>query len=90
MTGSIIGLVEVPHGDSSILAVDELIEAYQLEYGFDPEEDDVQRMTNILQKCYTPLFSGTVHAEATLMGLLACKHHNSGGSLLDEFLGREV
>ena len=90
VTNSIVGLVEVPHGDSSILAVDELIEAYQLEYGLDPEEDDVQQMTDILRRCYTPLFSGTVHAEATLMGLLACKRHNSGGGLLGEFLGREV
>ena len=86
---SLIGLVEVPHGDSSTLAADELIEMYQLEHGLDPEEEHVQHMTDILRQQYTPLFSGTVHAEATLMGLLA-QHRNSEDGLLGEFLGKKV
>ena len=37
----LIGLVEVPHGDFSILAADELIEMYQLEHGLNSEEEHV-------------------------------------------------
>jgi hypothetical protein len=87
---SLVGLVEVPHGDSSMLAADELIEMYQLKHGLDPGEEHVQHMTDILCKEYTPVFSGTVHAEATLMGLLAHEHHNSEDGLLGEFLRKEV
>jgi hypothetical protein len=86
---SLVGLVEVPHGDFSMLAADELIDMYQLKHGLDPEAEYVQHMTDILHKEYTPVFSGTVHAEATLMGPPAHECHKSEGGLLGEFLRKE-
>jgi hypothetical protein len=67
---SLVGLVEVPHGDSSMLAADELIEMYHLKHGLDPGEEHVQHMTDILRKEYTPVFSSTVHARQLLWAFL--------------------
>jgi hypothetical protein len=97
MTNSVIGLVEVPHGASSVLTADELIEMFQC--GLDFGKEDIKQMVDHLGKQYSPSFPGTVHAEATLMGLLAYNHYNQHSKytseiecegLLNELLGTKV
>jgi hypothetical protein len=100
-TNFLVGLVTVPPGDKSMLTAKELIPMYQRR--LDPGDDeDVKRRIRVLEEhCKSSRFTGTVHAEASLMGLLVYEHHdrdksrNNGGpiegeGLLDDLLGRQV
>jgi hypothetical protein len=96
-----VGLVEVPPGNKSMSTSKELIPMYRRR--LDPgDNDDVKRRICVLEEhCKSSTFTGTVHAEAGLMGLLAYEHSNrdksrnngdpiEGESLLDDFLGCQV
>jgi len=73
LTNSTVGLVEVPLGGTSMLTIDELIEMYRSR---DTADDDVEKRVGALRKHYKSSFSGTVHAEASLMGFLTYEHYS--------------
>ncbi|KAF8967436.1 hypothetical protein BDZ97DRAFT_1728058 [Flammula alnicola] len=66
-----IGLVEVPRGDDKIMSGKEISEEFFRRY---PAATPEARATtqDTLQKFYPSRFTGNIHAEATLMGLLNC------------------
>ncbi|KAF8553934.1 hypothetical protein OG21DRAFT_1497340 [Imleria badia] len=100
-TNFLVGLVKVSPGNKSMLTAKELVPMYRRR--IDPGDDDnVKRKVRVLEEhCKSLTFTGTVHAEASLMGLLAYEHYNrdksrnngdpiEGEGLLDDFLGRQL
>ena len=70
-----IGLIEVPPSPFSVLSPEEI--THELISRFPDMQESSSTVSKVIQDKYQDSFSGCVHAEATLMGLLNYYHLDS-------------
>ena len=81
-----IGLVEVPPSPFSVLSLEQI--THEFISRFPDMQDSGPTVSKVIQDKYKDKFSGCVHAEATLMGLLNYYHPDS--TLTSYAFGEEV
>ncbi|KIJ13056.1 hypothetical protein PAXINDRAFT_156651 [Paxillus involutus ATCC 200175] len=82
--GLVIGVVEAPPCNATILPREVISREYHRR--FSVEDEDATAIEGVLERYYPSEFTGTIHAEATLVGLLAYAHGqrwNYGGEIQD-------
>ncbi|KIK74708.1 hypothetical protein PAXRUDRAFT_835912 [Paxillus rubicundulus Ve08.2h10] len=70
----VIGVVEVPPCNTTILPREAISREHHRRFSGEAEDDTA--IEGVLARYYPSEFTGTIHAEATLMGLLAYAHDN--------------